>query len=183
MGGHVRGENKLRPPEAWTLTDEQKKLAADNYNLIQGWINRYAKHVKDRESLVCYLHEHLCRAAKGYKPKLGKFSTYAYKCFWFGFLKYFHELRNNINYNDNHLNEQLDHWDELEVDQDWGRYEAILKRYWRCRLLERNINIMKKRFWGGMTLRAIGREEGLERERIRQITEAALRVLREHVRR
>lgn len=173
----------MKPAAAWTLTDDQKKLAADNYNLIQGWINRYAKHIKDRESLACYLHEHLCRAARKYNPEGGKFSTYAYKCFWFGYIKYLKELQKNTNYNNNHLNEQLYPVDESGVDQDWAQYEAILKRYWRCRMLERNIEIVRRRFWGGKVFRDIGREYGMTRENVRQITEAALAVLREHVKR
>lgn len=72
-----------RPYEGHYLNEEQKKLAADNINLVWWYIDkkllRYNKiEPKEIDDVAGYLMWQLCMAAEGFDPKMGyKFSTYA----------------------------------------------------------------------------------------------------------
>ena len=70
------------------LTKEQQKLVEDNHNLIY-W---YAKYNNlNVEEFYHHLAMGLCRAAKGYNDKKGKFSTFATTCMKNEIRSYFKE--------------------------------------------------------------------------------------------
>jgi len=65
--------------EHWSLTEEQKKLAADNYKLISWYLNKHDLYdVDDWEACAIGL----CRAARSYDPSKGRFSTFATRSMW-----------------------------------------------------------------------------------------------------
>lgn len=59
------------------MTDEQRKLAEDNHNLIYGFLNKRKLDVDDYYDIAAI---GLCRAAISYDKLKEKFSTYAYRC-------------------------------------------------------------------------------------------------------
>ena len=58
------------------MTDEQRKLASENHNLIYSFLNRYNFDPEEYYGLAAI---GLCKAAKLYDESKGNFSTYAYR--------------------------------------------------------------------------------------------------------
>jgi len=59
------------------LTDEQRKLVADNHNLIYGYVRKRKVSIDEYYDLLAVA---LCKAARSYNSKNVKFSTFAFKC-------------------------------------------------------------------------------------------------------
>ena len=59
------------------MTEEQRKLAADNHNLIYSFLNL---HQYDWDEYYDLAAIGLCKSAITYDKNKGPFSTYAYKC-------------------------------------------------------------------------------------------------------
>ena len=58
------------------MTDEQRKLATENHNLIYSFLNKYDYDPEEYYDLAAI---GLCKAAKLYNESKGAFSTYAYR--------------------------------------------------------------------------------------------------------
>ena len=58
------------------LNDEQRKLIEDNYKLIRFLYRRSYTRVCSWEVFQGLGHEAMCKAALGYDPSKGKFTTY-----------------------------------------------------------------------------------------------------------
>jgi DNA-directed RNA polymerase specialized sigma subunit len=58
------------------LNDEQRKLIEDNYKLIRFLYRRSYTRVCSWEVFQGLGHEAICKAALGYDPSKGKFTTY-----------------------------------------------------------------------------------------------------------
>lgn len=58
------------------MTDEQRKLATENHNLIYSFLNKYDYDPEEYYDLAAI---GLCKAAKLYDTSKGAFSTYAYR--------------------------------------------------------------------------------------------------------
>lgn len=61
------------------LNDEQRKLVADNHNLIYAFLHSNRLSIEDYYDLAAI---GICKAALAYDDTKSKFSTYAYKCMW-----------------------------------------------------------------------------------------------------
>ena len=71
MGGDTGGKSQIR------LTDSQKQLAADNADLIYGYLT--SKHL-DYSEWYGTAAVGFCIAVAGYDQSKGKLSTFVYKC-------------------------------------------------------------------------------------------------------
>lgn len=60
-----------------SLTEEQRKIAADNHNLIYAYANKSRISIDDWYGVLAI---GLCKAAKSFDNSKGEFSTLAFKC-------------------------------------------------------------------------------------------------------
>lgn len=94
------------------MTDEQKKLAEDNLNLVYYYMNQ---HKLDYETYYDILCIKLCEAAKVYDETMGyQFSSLAYKYFASGVNK--HIVEQNLR--KNKCEGGVLHWEALGPDWD-----------------------------------------------------------------
>ena len=66
----------------WTvnnITEEQKKLAEENHNLIYRFLSKYNLSIDDYYDIAAI---GLCKAAMTFDKSKSKFSTYAFKCMY-----------------------------------------------------------------------------------------------------
>lgn len=61
------------------MTDEQKKLAEENHNLIYSFLREHKLSIEEYYGLASI---GLCRACMDYDSSKSKFSTYAYSCMY-----------------------------------------------------------------------------------------------------
>lgn len=173
----------MKPATAWTLTETQKKLVDENIALARGWVVRYASHLQDhdREELLSELYICLCQAAKNYNPKKykTKFSTFAYSTMQFGFLKWRQKKQNKLPLD--YVADMPDVITTKDSGMDpvlWRTCKKIMVKHNRSR---RDILVVFQRFWQGKTLKQIGVENYITRERVRQICNSVLGLWRRNL--
>jgi RNA polymerase sigma factor (sigma-70 family) len=84
------------------MTEEQKQKVEDNIRLVHSYYNKYLRHKNnsatfDEEGMKSELFLALCKAVQGFDPdKNVKFSTYAYRGFFFAYTVYVNDcIKNN----------------------------------------------------------------------------------------
>lgn len=161
------------------LNAEQQKLAADNYGLAIHFANRYAPPVGiDQQEWESECLHRMCRAALTYKNSGAAFTTYAWRAMMRN--KWGIAIANKRERRDCRrtvcLSEKTacklpasSQVDMVET-RDFARWcLGVLDLRDRCLLMRRALNINQ---------REVGKEMGISGERVRQIEERALYLIR-----
>lgn len=183
------------------LSREQQELVEKNWLLIYGGIKKYWKEYYhlDKEEMEAHFGYMLCRAAQTYNSQISKFSTWAYVWFYKGYvdLTYDRDRRGIVggrekmpkpsyvspNFTDDSMEivqacsatvkareESKERYDDLRDMQ-----KAYQRR--RRRLNPQQTAVIEARM-NGDTLKVIGDRYGISKERVRQVEEAAIKLLR-----
>lgn len=164
------------------LTQEQKKIATDNIRLYYKFINRLRLTSKrDGEDFAQEIYLAFHKAVAGWKPHLGKLSTYSYK----SMIRSLGRARKASQMNELTMGECSPSWDECRarINGQWRRCTDLEKEdLWTDELvkaLTRNLKGIRmevaRLLMEGFSQTEIAQELGVSRERIRQCTNDIVR--------
>lgn len=182
------------------LNEQQQRLVEDNRQLAYWCVSQMVLKKRWRITNIDDWNSEatlaLVRAARGYNPEYRqpngqtvKFSTYAVTAIY----RQLHQKRRDDqlqkqrlresqllvdadDFDDNHLNAMMT--DDVMIDNN-DNAELLLHLLRQTTLTDRQIGILYWVFWKQERLTEVGRRFGVTKERIRQIRDAALVLLRQ----
>jgi RNA polymerase sigma factor (sigma-70 family) len=166
------------------LTEEQKKLASDNFPLVWWYIKKLllSKKIKRREidDVSGYIVYRLCMAAETYDPSKGKFSTYAAIAFHFGYKKYLYDYnkhhKKTVCYGEDDKLLNVIYEDSTKID--WDNIKFLFDG---INLSSLEMKIIYYRYIEKMNNSEIGRKINYSKERIRQVHNEIIEKVKRYV--
>nr|DAF03490.1 MAG TPA: DNA directed RNA polymerase subunit [Caudoviricetes sp.] len=172
------------------MTEEQKKLMADNYPLVYAFANRFAFNSSETDDYINAGYEALYSAAVTYDPDNrngSSFSTYASACIMNGMrVMYKHimrsrvkagQMKENYRFGDNPEEEELPYEEPgfVRAENEDVCSQALKN------LTEEQRNYIVRRYFCKETARSIAKERGVSPQRMCQKEKKILEKMRKNV--
>ena len=178
----MSAEKKMPP-----LTDDQRLMAQENVKLVYTFMNQHRVPIGwDAADFEGELMRSLCRAVQSYDASIGAFSTYAFRCFerqrirmyrhWYAKMRLRSKTKTLNEIWLNYVSAKNSNPVDAAIDSDMQNYARRL-----IKLLPQRYQKFILQCVDGRTFADIGREHGIHRERVRQIFNKSINMLRRHV--
>lgn len=174
------------------LTDLEKKIVTDDYDFLINYANKYFNSLYSRGFGLKYQHKEeilslfnlsICKAVKSFKPDKGSFRFWCYLHFSCVRNRYFKSLKRDKHIYIGLFQSEADEKciSESELSYNGKFFDDLFGNF--TFLSDREKRVIDKYYNFDYTLEFIGVNEGLTRERVRQIKLIAERKIKRYINR
>ena len=169
----------------FSLTEEQKKLAADNFYLIHWYMKRKpAPRGSDKDDYFSELIKYYMRSIQSYDSKKSKISTYVVRMLAWGRISFCRCHKKSLRFVSIHSASETG--DQIQVpvfeNKDAGM-ELIRKRDLANSLIKKLDPVREgiiRMYMSGLTIREISKKIGVPKEKVKQFYERSIHQMRAH---